>query len=103
MGWATIDSKAARTHLLAAVRGQVEREHGEEADAHAGDDDVYGVEERLPAHRYVEGYIQVRLVAACVELFVPGRRSRGGGEEKGTRGMKIRRMNSGILFKWHLN
>ena len=37
--------------LLARVRGQVEDEHGQERDAHARDDDVDGVEQRLsPQH-----------------------------------------------------
>lgn len=58
------------SYLLTAVRGQVEGEHGEETDAHARDDYVDGVEERLPPHRYVERYVQVGLITARVELLV---------------------------------
>lgn len=57
-------------YLFPAVGRQVEREDGEEGDAHAGDDDVDGVEESLPPHSDVEGDVQVRLVAARVELLV---------------------------------
>ena len=58
--------------LLPAVRGQVEDEHGQEGDAHAGDDQVDRVEESLATHSDVEGDVQVGLVAAGVELDVPG-------------------------------
>ena len=58
-------------HLLSAVRREVEDEDGEEADAHAGDDEVDGVEEGLPPHGDVEGDVQVGLVTAGVELDVP--------------------------------
>ena len=58
-------------HLLPAVRREVEDEDGEEADAHAGDDEVDGVEEGLPPHGDVEGDVQVGLVTAGVELDVP--------------------------------
>ena len=57
--------------LLSAVRREVEDEDSEEADAHAGDDEVDGVEESLPPHGDVEGDIQVGLVAAGVELDIP--------------------------------
>lgn len=59
------------THLFATVRWQVEHEDGEETDAHAGNNQVDRVEESLPTHRYVEGYIQIWLVAARIELLVP--------------------------------
>ena len=58
-------------HLLSTVRREVEDEDGEEADAHAGDDEVDGVEECLPPHGDVEGDVQVGLVTAGVELDVP--------------------------------
>ena len=60
------------THLdlLSTVRGEVEHEDGEEADAHAGDDEVDGVEESLSPHGDVEGDVQVGLVAASVVLHV---------------------------------
>ena len=58
-------------HLLPGVGGEVEHEHGEEGDAHAGDDEVHGVEQGLPPHGDVEGDVQVGLLAARVELDVP--------------------------------
>ena len=58
-------------HLLPTVRREVEDEYGEEADAHAGNDEVDGVEEGLPPHGDVEGDVEVRLVTAGVELDVP--------------------------------
>ena len=61
----------AQTDLLPTVRREVEHEDGEEADAHAGDDEVDGVEESLPPHGDVEGDVQVGLVAAGVELHIP--------------------------------
>ena len=65
--WTPIPVKSlSRSHLLAAVGGQVEHEHGEEGDAHAGDDEVDGVEERLAPHRHVESDVEVGLLAACV-------------------------------------
>ena len=42
-------------HLLPGVGGEVEHQHGEEGDAHAGDDEVHGVEQSLPPHGDVEG------------------------------------------------
>ena len=42
-------------HLLPRVWGEIEHEDGEEGDAHAGDDQVDCVEQRLPPHRDVEG------------------------------------------------
>ena len=61
----------AQSDLLPTVRREVEHEDGEEADAHAGDDEVDGVEEGLPPHGDVEGDVQVGLVTARVELHVP--------------------------------
>ncbi len=58
------------TYLFSAVRRQVEDEHGEEGDAHAGDDEVDGVEQRLASHRHVERDVEVGLVAAGVVLDV---------------------------------
>ena len=58
-------------HLLARVWGEVEDEDGEEGDAHAGDDQVDCVEQRLPPHGDVEGDVQVGLVTARVELDIP--------------------------------
>ena len=60
----------ALSHLLPAVRREVEDEDSEEADAHAGDDEVDGVEESLPPHGDVEGDVQVWLVTAGVELDI---------------------------------
>ncbi len=57
-------------YLLAAVRGQIEYKHGEETDAHAGDDEVDGVEERLSSHGDVERDVEVGLLAARVVLDV---------------------------------
>ena len=61
----------ALSHLLPAVRREVEDEDSEEADAHAGDDEVDGVEESLPPHGDVEGDVQVRFLTAGVELDIP--------------------------------
>ena len=57
-------------HLLSTVRREVEHQDCEEADAHAGDDEVDGVEQRLPPHGDVEGYVQVGLVTARVKFFI---------------------------------
>lgn len=57
-------------HLLAAVGGQVEHQDRQERDAHARDDQVHRVEQRLAPHRNVKRYVQVRLVAARVKLFI---------------------------------
>ena len=57
--------------LLPGVGGEVEHQHGEEGDAHAGDDEVHGVEQSLPPHGDVEGDVQVGLVTARVELHIP--------------------------------
>ena len=43
------------SNLFPAVRREVEHQDCEEADAHAGDDEVDGVEESLPPHGDVEG------------------------------------------------
>ena len=59
------------SHLLPGVGGEVEHEHGEEGDAHAGDDEVHGVEQSLAPYGDVEGDVQVGLVAARVDLHVP--------------------------------
>ena len=58
-------------NLLPAVRREIKHQDGEEGDAHAGDDQVDCVEQRLPPHRDVEGDVQVGLVAARVELDIP--------------------------------
>ena len=58
------------SNLFPAVRWEVEDQDSEEADAHAGDDEVYGVEESLPPHGDVEGDVQVGLVTAGVELDI---------------------------------
>jgi hypothetical protein len=58
-------------YLLPTVGGQVKDEHSQKRDAHAGDDEVDSVEERLPPHGDVEGDVQVGLVTACVELDIP--------------------------------
>ena len=60
----------AESDLLAAVAGQVEREHGEEADAHAGYDQVDRVEKGLAAERDVEGDVRIGLRAARIGLDV---------------------------------
>ena len=58
-------------NLLPAVRREIKHQDGEEGDAHAGDDQVDCVEQRLPPHCDVEGDVQVGLVAARVELDIP--------------------------------
>ena len=58
------------SNLFPAIRWEVEHQHCEEADAHAGDDEVDGVEEGLPPHGDVEGDVQIRLVTAGVELDI---------------------------------
>ena len=58
-----------RQYLLAGIGRQVEGEDGQKGDAHARDDEVDGVEERLAAHRDVERDVQVGLDAARVVLF----------------------------------
>ena len=58
-------------NLFPAVRREIKHQDGEERDAHAGDDQVDCVEQRLPPHRDVEGDVQVGLVAARVELDIP--------------------------------
>lgn len=58
------------SYLFATVRWQIEHQYGEEANAHAGNDEVHRVEQRLPAHRNVERDVEVRLVAAGVKLFI---------------------------------
>jgi hypothetical protein len=64
-------TRIAKTHLLAAVRWQIEHQYSEEGDAHAGDDEIYGVEERLTAHCDVERDVEVRFIAAGVEFLIP--------------------------------
>ena len=59
------------SNLFPAVRWEVEDQHSEEADSHAGDDEVDGVEESLPPHGDVEGDVQVRFLTAGVELDIP--------------------------------
>ena len=58
-------------NLLPAVRREIKHQDGEEGDAHAGDDQVDCVEQRLPPHCDVEGDVQVGLIAAGVELHIP--------------------------------
>ncbi|GFY42263.1 hypothetical protein TNIN_170281 [Trichonephila inaurata madagascariensis] len=65
-----------KPHLFPGVRGQVEDEDGEPGDAHAGDDEVDGVEERLPAQGDVEGDVRVGLNAARIVTDAPVRRHR---------------------------
>lgn len=74
-------------YLLATVRRQVEREHGQERDAHARDYDVDRVEERFPPHRNVERNVQVGLVATGVELFVS--EGKGGRRWDSLRGFSV--------------
>jgi len=58
------------SYLLSRIRGQIEDQHGQEGDAHAGDDQVDGVEQRLPPHGHVECDVQVGFIAASVELDI---------------------------------
>ena len=58
-------------NLLPAVRGKIKHKDSEEGDAHAGDDQVDCVEQRLPPHRDVEGDVQVGLVTARVDFNIP--------------------------------
>ena len=51
-------------YLLATVRRKIEYKNCEERDAHAGDDQIDGVEEGLSTHRDVERDIKVRLITA---------------------------------------
>lgn len=44
-------------YLLPGVGGQVEHQHCEEGDSHTWNDQVNRVEERLAAHRQLEGNI----------------------------------------------
>ena len=62
----------AISHLLSTIGREIEDQNCEEADAHAGDDEVDGVEECFPPHGDVEGDVQVGLVTARVELHIPG-------------------------------
>jgi len=63
----------AQRHLLAAVRRQVEHQDGERRDEHAGDDQVDGVEQRLPLDHKVVGDVQV---GGVVGVLVFARRQR---------------------------
>ena len=58
------------TYLLSWVWGQVEYEHWEEWNAHAGDDDVDRVKEGFSPQLQVEENVRVRLLAAGIVLFV---------------------------------
>jgi hypothetical protein len=58
------------TDLFSAVGWQVEGEDREEGDAHARDDQVDRVEERLPPHRDVESYVQIRLITTSIKFLV---------------------------------
>ena len=60
------------TCLLSGVRGKVEDQNSQEGDAHAGNDEVDGVEEGLAAHRNVKRDVQVRFITASIILLVPG-------------------------------
>ena len=62
---------ALPSYLLPTIRGQIKHQNGKEGDAHAGDDQVHRVEQRLAPHCNVEGDIQVGLVATGVVLDVP--------------------------------
>ena len=56
--------------LLPTVGGQVEHQDCQEGDAHAGDDQVHGVEQCFPSHGDVEGDIKVGLITAGVVLDI---------------------------------
>ncbi len=45
------------SHFFTAIRWQVEGEHREERDPHAGDDEIDSVKKRLSSHRDVERYV----------------------------------------------
>ncbi len=49
------------SHLLATVWGQVEDKDGKEGDAHAGDDQVHRVEQRLPLNIITMSHHKYRL------------------------------------------
>ncbi len=51
----------AEGHLLARVRREVEDEHGEERDPHAGNDKVHHVVQRLPTENDAEDDVDVGL------------------------------------------
>ena len=46
-------------HLLPAVRRQVEGEHCEEGDAHAGDDQVHSIEQGFSENIFFQIYLTV--------------------------------------------
>ena len=56
-------------HLLAGIGRQVEDQHRQARDAHARDDQVHRVEERLPSQCYVEEDVQVRRIAAAAVVL----------------------------------
>ena len=60
----------AISHLLSTIGREIEDQNCEEADAHAGDDEVDGVEECFPPHGDVEGDVEVGLVTAGVILDI---------------------------------
>ena len=60
----------AISHLLPTIGREIEDQDREEADAHAGDDEVDGVEECFPPHGDVEGDVEVGLVTAGVILDI---------------------------------
>ena len=64
------ENRRKNVNLLPTVGREVENQDREEADPHAGDDQVDGVEEGLPPHGDVEGDVQVRLVTAGVYLDI---------------------------------
>lgn len=59
------------TNLLATVTRQVKYENGEKGYSHTWDYEVDRVEESFSPHRYVERYVQIRLIAARVKFLVP--------------------------------
>lgn len=59
------------SYFFTAVRWQVERQDREERDAHARYDNVDRVKKRFPSHGDVERYVQIRFIAARIDLFVP--------------------------------
>lgn len=64
------------THFFPTVGRQIEGKHRQERNSHARYNDVDGVEQCFPAHRYIECYVQIGLVTACVEFFIPANNSR---------------------------
>lgn len=59
------------SYLFAGIGRQVEGQNSQKRDAHTGNDEIDGVEERLASHRDVERNVQIGFVAARVEFHVP--------------------------------